>query len=64
MTSKKRLDKLEQCLNPDPGRAYVMIDSQGVYWVNGIAYSEVEFNNQYHDQIIDAIRVGFDIKRI
>ena len=64
MTSKTRLDKLEQKLNPDPGRVYVMIDDQGKRWVNGRAYSEVEFNRQYQGRKVDAVRVGFDISRV
>ena len=64
MTNKTRLGRLEQRLNPDPGRVYVMIDNQGAYWVNGQAYSEQEFNDQFKDKPVNAVRVGFDISRV
>jgi len=64
MTSKTRLKLLEKRYTPDPGRVYVMIDSQGVYWVNGQAYSEQEFKDQFKDRPIDTVRVGFDISKV
>ena len=64
MTNSQRLKVLEKKLNPDPGRVYVMIDNQGVYWVNGQAYSEAEFNDQFKGRPVNAVRVGFDISKV
>jgi len=64
MASKTRLTRLEKTLNPDPGKVYILIDSQGKYWVNDKTYTEAEFNQVYHNAEVRAVKVGIDLGRL
>ena len=65
MTTNKssRLKRLEKRANPDGGRVYAIRDSEGLYWVDGKAYTEKEFLALGGSEVI-VKRVGFDLSKV